>query len=157
MNVKSKNYMHAAGHATIYIPDYVHWSEDVRFGKYIQKSSDRINYNIYCPLSQVWHFRTQRVGQLWTGNLGNLLLIIVPAVCDETNSPFGDSSTCSTNGEAYASLSMAVYDISTIRSHILNNILMLVQIRPHTQTKSYMNLRCNMHPCSTLARKMHEK
>ncbi|KAF5960837.1 hypothetical protein HYC85_002046 [Camellia sinensis] len=44
----------------------------------------------------------------WMGNLGNLLLIIIPAVCDESNSPFGDSSTCSTNGEAYASLSMAI-------------------------------------------------
>ncbi|XP_015064993.1 protein PIN-LIKES 3-like [Solanum pennellii] len=42
------------------------------------------------------------------GNLGNLLLIIIPAVCEEKNSPFGDSITCSTNGKAYASLSMAV-------------------------------------------------
>ncbi|PHT54848.1 hypothetical protein CQW23_03334 [Capsicum baccatum] len=42
------------------------------------------------------------------GNLGNLLLIIIPAVCEEKNSPFGDSITCSTNGKAYASLSMAI-------------------------------------------------
>ncbi|CAN4123747.1 unnamed protein product [Withania somnifera] len=42
------------------------------------------------------------------GNLGNLLLIIIPAVCEENTSPFGDSVTCSTNGKAYASLSMAV-------------------------------------------------
>ncbi|XP_009600852.1 protein PIN-LIKES 1-like isoform X2 [Nicotiana tomentosiformis] len=42
------------------------------------------------------------------GNLGNLLLIIIPAVCVEKNSPFGDSITCSTNGKAYASLSMAI-------------------------------------------------
>nr|GMC57368.1 protein PIN-LIKES 3-like isoform X1 [Ipomoea batatas] len=42
------------------------------------------------------------------GNLGNLLLIIIPEVCEEKNSPFGDSTTCSTNGKAYASLSMAI-------------------------------------------------
>ncbi|CAH9106001.1 unnamed protein product [Cuscuta europaea] len=42
------------------------------------------------------------------GNLGNMLLIIIPAVCEEKNSPFGDPSTCSTNGKAYASLSMAI-------------------------------------------------
>lgn len=48
------------------------------------------------------------IGCCAAGNLGNLLLIIVPAVCDETNSPFGDSSTCSSYGEAYASLSMAI-------------------------------------------------
>lgn len=42
------------------------------------------------------------------GNVGNLLLIIIPAVCEEKNSPFGDPSTCSTHGRAYASLSMAI-------------------------------------------------
>nr|POE89462.1 protein pin-likes 3 [Quercus suber] len=54
------------------------------------------------------HLHGLVIGCCSAGNLGNLLLIIVPAVCDETNSPFGDSSTCSTYGEAYASLSMAV-------------------------------------------------
>ncbi|KAI3409615.1 uncharacterized protein J3R85_019091 [Psidium guajava] len=42
------------------------------------------------------------------GNLGNLLLIIIPAVCDESNSPFGDSTTCTTNGDTYTSLSMSI-------------------------------------------------
>ncbi|EOY17535.1 Uncharacterized protein TCM_042347 [Theobroma cacao] len=41
-------------------------------------------------------------------NLGNMLLIILPAICEETNSPFGDSSTCAAYGEAYASLSLAI-------------------------------------------------
>ncbi|KAK8611024.1 hypothetical protein V6N13_131089 [Hibiscus sabdariffa] len=41
-------------------------------------------------------------------NLGNMLLIILPALCEEANSPFGDSSTCSAYGEAYASLSLAI-------------------------------------------------
>ncbi|KAK8594200.1 hypothetical protein V6N13_126009 [Hibiscus sabdariffa] len=48
------------------------------------------------------------VPNMTAGNLGNLLLIVVPAVCREANSPFGDSSACSASGEAYASLSMAV-------------------------------------------------
>lgn len=46
-------------------------------------------------------------GMICTGNLGNLLLIIIPAICEEEDNPFGDSD-CSTNGEAYASLSLAV-------------------------------------------------
>ncbi|KAK4860461.1 hypothetical protein QYF36_024298 [Acer negundo] len=37
-----------------------------------------------------------------TGNFGNLPL------CEESDSPFEESSLCSTYGEAYASLSMAV-------------------------------------------------
>jgi hypothetical protein len=43
------------------------------------------------------------------GNLGNLILIIVPAVCDEDGSPFGkDPSICRSRGLSYSSLSMAV-------------------------------------------------
>ncbi|XP_017984983.1 PREDICTED: protein PIN-LIKES 3 isoform X2 [Theobroma cacao] len=54
------------------------------------------------------HLRGIVIGCCSAGNLGNLLLILVPAVCEQSNSPFGDSSTCSTNAVAYASLSMAV-------------------------------------------------
>ncbi|KAE8731210.1 hypothetical protein F3Y22_tig00002840pilonHSYRG00672 [Hibiscus syriacus] len=54
------------------------------------------------------HLHGLVIGCCSTGNVGNLLIIVVPAVCQEANSPFGDSSSCSTSAEAYASLSMAV-------------------------------------------------
>ncbi|KAI8536725.1 hypothetical protein RHMOL_Rhmol10G0279300 [Rhododendron molle] len=57
------------------------------------------------------HLHGLIIGCCSAGNLGNLLLIIIPAVCDESNSPFGDSSTCTTDGDAYASLSMAVMSL----------------------------------------------
>ncbi|KAK9164892.1 hypothetical protein Scep_000083 [Stephania cephalantha] len=41
-------------------------------------------------------------------NLGNLLLIIVPAMCDEDGSPFGERSVCRSVGLSYASFSMAI-------------------------------------------------
>uniref|UniRef100_A0A6N2N303 Auxin efflux carrier family protein n=1 Tax=Salix viminalis TaxID=40686 RepID=A0A6N2N303_SALVM len=53
------------------------------------------------------HLQGLVTGCCSAGNLGNLLLIIVPAVCMESNSPFGDSTICSINGTTYASLSMA--------------------------------------------------
>lgn len=37
-----------------------------------------------------------------------MLLIIIPAVCKEKGSPFGDPGVCHTYGMSYASLSMAV-------------------------------------------------
>ncbi|XP_023551884.1 protein PIN-LIKES 7-like [Cucurbita pepo subsp. pepo] len=43
-----------------------------------------------------------------TGNLGYLLLIIIPAICDENGTPFGDHDTCSSLGLSYASFSMAL-------------------------------------------------
>ncbi|OMP09540.1 Auxin efflux carrier [Corchorus olitorius] len=54
------------------------------------------------------HLQGMVIGCCSAGNMGNLLLIMVPAVCKESNNPFGDSTTCSTNAEAYASLSMAI-------------------------------------------------
>lgn len=55
------------------------------------------------------HFRGLIMAFCSAGNLGNLLLIIVPAVCDEDGNPFGeDSSTCRSRSLSYSSLSMAL-------------------------------------------------
>lgn len=54
------------------------------------------------------HLRGLVIGCCAAGNLGNMLLIIVPAVCKEKGSPFGAPDVCHTYGMAYASLSMAV-------------------------------------------------
>ncbi|XP_031399617.1 protein PIN-LIKES 3-like [Punica granatum] len=54
------------------------------------------------------HLRGLVVGCCSAGNLGNLLLIIIPGVCNESNSPFGDPSLCTASGNAYVSLSMAI-------------------------------------------------
>ncbi|KAG7968812.1 hypothetical protein I3843_07G001000 [Carya illinoinensis] len=43
-----------------------------------------------------------------SGNLGNLLLIIVPAICNEDGTPFGERNICSSVGLSYASFSMAI-------------------------------------------------
>ncbi|KAL5557655.1 hypothetical protein UlMin_033866 [Ulmus minor] len=53
------------------------------------------------------HLRGLILGCSAAGNLGNMLLIIVPALCKEKGSPFGDPDVCHTYGLAYASLSMA--------------------------------------------------
>lgn len=43
-----------------------------------------------------------------SGNLGNLLLIVIPAICKEDGSPFGDHRVCTSVGLSYASFSMAL-------------------------------------------------
>ncbi|XP_058777645.1 protein PIN-LIKES 3-like isoform X1 [Vicia villosa] len=48
------------------------------------------------------------VGVCSAGNLGNLPIIIVPALCQDKGSPFGDPDVCYKYGMAYASLSMAI-------------------------------------------------
>ncbi|XP_040367368.1 LOW QUALITY PROTEIN: protein PIN-LIKES 4-like [Rosa chinensis] len=64
------------------------------------------------------------VGCCAAGNLGNMLLIIIPAVCEEKGSPFGAPDVCYAYGLAYASLSMA---IMTPPGKIMNRIMKVVK------------------------------
>ncbi|KAK9164893.1 hypothetical protein Scep_000084 [Stephania cephalantha] len=43
-----------------------------------------------------------------TGNVGELPLIIIPAVCNQEGSPFGSSDICRTVGLSYVAFSMAI-------------------------------------------------
>ncbi|URD91185.1 Membrane transport protein [Musa troglodytarum] len=57
------------------------------------------------------------------GNLGNLLLIIIPAICEENGNPFGDQNICSARGLSYVSFSMALggFYIWTIAYGLMKN------------------------------------
>ncbi|XP_052723935.1 protein PIN-LIKES 3-like isoform X2 [Vigna angularis] len=54
------------------------------------------------------HLQGLVLGCCAAGNLGNLPIIIVPAVCKQSGNPFGDVNVCTKNALAYASLSMAL-------------------------------------------------
>ncbi|CAH8294763.1 unnamed protein product [Eruca vesicaria subsp. sativa] len=54
------------------------------------------------------HLRGLIVGCCAAGNLGNMPLIIVPAVCKDKGGPFGDPENCQKYGMGYAALSMAM-------------------------------------------------
>ncbi|PIN23399.1 putative membrane protein [Handroanthus impetiginosus] len=58
-----------------------------------------------------------------TGNLGNILLIIIPAICDENGNPFGDKNVCRSVGLSYVSFSMALgaFYIWTYTYHLIRN------------------------------------
>ncbi|RDX85410.1 Protein PIN-LIKES 7 [Mucuna pruriens] len=43
-----------------------------------------------------------------SGNMGNLPIVIVPAICDEKGGPFGTHDVCQSNALSYASFSMAL-------------------------------------------------
>ncbi|XP_038980978.1 protein PIN-LIKES 1-like [Phoenix dactylifera] len=54
------------------------------------------------------HLRGVILASCSAGNVGNLLLILVPAMCKEKGTPLGSPDVCGTYGLAYASLSMAI-------------------------------------------------
>ncbi|XP_047973964.1 protein PIN-LIKES 7-like [Salvia hispanica] len=57
------------------------------------------------------------------GNLGNILLILIPAICKQKGSPFGDANACSTLGLSYVSYSMAVgaFYVWTYAFHLIRS------------------------------------
>ncbi|KAK9062098.1 hypothetical protein SSX86_019283 [Deinandra increscens subsp. villosa] len=54
------------------------------------------------------HMEGLLIAMCSTGNLGNILLIIVPAICTQGGSPFGEHSVCKSTGLSYSSFSMAL-------------------------------------------------
>lgn len=40
---------------------------------------------------------------LFTGNIGNVPLVLIAALCRDKSNPFGDSEKCSQDGNAYIS------------------------------------------------------
>ncbi|XP_057784116.1 protein PIN-LIKES 7-like [Salvia miltiorrhiza] len=69
------------------------------------------------------HIRNLILAICSAGNLGNILLIIIPAICKENGSPFGDANVCSTIGLSYVSYSMAVgaFYIWTYTFHLIRS------------------------------------
>ncbi|XP_058736032.1 protein PIN-LIKES 3-like [Vicia villosa] len=57
------------------------------------------------------HLHGLILGCCAAGNLGNLPLIILPAVCKQKSKPFGDADICQKNALGYISLSMAIGSI----------------------------------------------
>ncbi|KAG8377200.1 hypothetical protein BUALT_Bualt08G0003400 [Buddleja alternifolia] len=89
------------------------------------------------------HLRGLVIGCCAAGNLGNMLLIIIPAVCKEKGSPFGDPDVCHTYGMAYASLSMAIgaiyiwsYVYNIVRVSSSRSSKQLVQLSDSPTSKS---------------------
>ncbi|CAJ1948101.1 unnamed protein product [Sphenostylis stenocarpa] len=58
-----------------------------------------------------YHLRGLVLGCCAVGNIGNLPLMVVSAICKEKSNPFGDEHSCHENGMAYASLSLALASI----------------------------------------------
>ncbi|KAF5740990.1 putative Auxin efflux carrier family protein [Tripterygium wilfordii] len=80
------------------------------------------------------HLRGLIVGCCAAGNMGNMLFIIIPAICKEKGSPFGSPDACHSYGMAYSSLSMAIGAIY-LWSYVYN-IVRMSSIRSIVEPKT---------------------
>ncbi|KAL5710174.1 hypothetical protein ACHQM5_020772 [Ranunculus cassubicifolius] len=97
------------------------------------------------------HLRGLILGCCSAGNLGNMFLIIVPAVCKEKGSPFGDRDVCYKYGMAYASLSTAIGSI-----YIWTYVYNIVRISS-TKTKNVAHAGEETHDEIQLSSRGHLK
>ncbi|XP_073058120.1 protein PIN-LIKES 7-like [Primulina eburnea] len=69
------------------------------------------------------HIQNLVIAMSSAGNLGNILLIIIPAICKEDGNPFGDKTVCSKAGLSYVSFSMALgnFFIWTYTYHLIRS------------------------------------
>ncbi|KAL8088287.1 hypothetical protein AgCh_038170 [Apium graveolens] len=77
------------------------------------------------------------------GNLGNIVIIIIPAVCQKKGTPFGAADVCSTYAMSYASLSMAigatylwVYAYNVVRISVEESLRTTQKNRSHVGNSS---------------------
>lgn len=78
------------------------------------------------------------VGCCSAGNLGNLPIIIIPAICKEKASPFGDPETCYTFGMAYATLSMAAGGVCTWL--YVYNVMQMYLSKENSGVEAYVSI-----------------
>ncbi|KAL3845033.1 hypothetical protein ACJIZ3_002436 [Penstemon smallii] len=67
------------------------------------------------------HLQDLIIAMCSSGNLGNILLMIIPAICKEDGNPFGDKIVCTNDGLSYNSLSMAlgIFYLWTFTYHLI--------------------------------------
>jgi hypothetical protein len=63
------------------------------------------------------------IANLFTGNIGNVPLVLIGALCRDQNNPFGDSLKCSTDGTAYISFGQWVSSRYLVDPYILFELI----------------------------------
>ncbi|TXG59269.1 hypothetical protein EZV62_013842 [Acer yangbiense] len=83
-------------------------------------------------------------------NLGNMLFIIIPTVCKERGSPFGNANVCYNQGMAYSSLSIAIGAIF-LWSYVYNIVRFYLWLANNAYKPKPMNLAlCTFNHWSAL-------
>lgn len=55
---------------------------------------------------------------IYAGNIGNVPLVLISALCRENSNPFGDSEKCTQDGNAYISFGQWVSDAGQINKKL---------------------------------------
>ncbi|KAF2593397.1 hypothetical protein F2Q70_00044506 [Brassica cretica] len=97
------------------------------------------------------HLRGLIVGCCAAGNLGNMPLIVIPAVCKDKGGPFGDPENCNKYGMGYVALSMAMGSVY-IWTYVYN--LMCVLSNSPIETQPSIESSCKV---SLISSKEEEK
>ncbi|KAK4490459.1 hypothetical protein RD792_001136 [Penstemon davidsonii] len=96
------------------------------------------------------HLEDLIIAMCSSGNLGNILLMIIPAICKEDGNPFGDKIVCTNDGLSYNSLSMAILGIIFGAVTWLQNLIIGSNAPLRVVNDSIQLLGNSTIPCTTL-------
>ncbi|KAF8103214.1 hypothetical protein N665_0188s0163 [Sinapis alba] len=88
------------------------------------------------------HLRGLIVGCCAAGNLGNMPLIIIPAVCKDIESPFGDPENCHKYGMGYVAFSMAMGAV-----YIWTYVYNLMRVLSNSPVEAQPSIESNYVSC----------
>lgn len=84
------------------------------------------------------HLRPILLGCCSSGNLGVMLLIVIPGSCHEKGHPFGENAICHAEAMAYASLSMGINDL-VFWSYVYNIVRISLGVRVNPKVGEHGN------------------
>ncbi|CAH2067597.1 unnamed protein product [Thlaspi arvense] len=88
------------------------------------------------------HLRGLILGCCAAGNLGNMPLIIIPAICKEKDGPFGDPESCHKYGMGYVALSMAMGSV-----YIWTYVYNLMRVLSTSPIETQLSIESNYDSC----------
>ncbi|KAG2324339.1 hypothetical protein Bca4012_038854 [Brassica carinata] len=88
------------------------------------------------------HLRGLIVGCCAAGNLGNMPLIIIPAVCKDIEGPFGDPENCHKYGMGYVAFSMAMGAV-----YLWTYVYNLMRVLSNSPNEAQPSIESNYDSC----------
>lgn len=96
----------------------------MHFNSYLSILFNVLASGVHCRIRSLCFFH------LYAGNIGNVPLVVIAALCRDPSNPFGDSEICARDGNAYISFGQWVCKSSELMflnslSFILINIVII--------------------------------
>lgn len=103
---------------------------------------------LYLKASLLYYMYTKKASHfmgasIWSGNMGNLPVVIIPAICDQKGGPFGTREDCRNRALSYSFFSLAV--LHSLCTRVAYTISTCIPYHHVLLTAGWWNLHLDLH------------